>query len=118
MLIVTSKKSISTEALRDTISAIPGVTGAAIMVNADKTNVPITDNITPLFGSLDLTFDFEGLSLTVPAHNFFQVNTQQAAVLINHLRTQIPSKVGICMDLYCGVGTLGLAIADRCQSVY
>lgn len=45
--------------------------------------------------------------------SFFQVNTQQAKVLYDAVLTMTPWEKETALDLYCGIGTIGLHIADQ-----
>lgn len=100
------------------ISSIPGVTGIGIIINQDHTNVPITDEARCLYGSLDVTTQFDALNLTAPAHNFFQVNPEQSQIMIKTVQSAIANPVTTIFDLYCGVGPLGLAVASRCDRLF
>lgn len=59
---------------------------------------------------LKLTEKLAGTRLDYGLANFFQVNPPAAAQLIERLREQVRPG-GILLDLYAGVGTLGLSLA-------
>jgi 23S rRNA (uracil1939-C5)-methyltransferase len=50
----------------------------------------------------------------VSASSFFQVNTAQTEVLLNVVHSYLdPRPEDTLLDLYCGVGAMGLSIADQ-----
>lgn len=52
-------------------------------------------------------------ALQVPAGGFFQVNALQVAPIARRLLAHFaPAPPGVMLDLYCGVGTWGLLVAD------
>lgn len=65
------------------------------------------DHITERFGDVAVKF--------LP-NSFLQPNTRAAAMLYRDLRELVPHGVRL-LDLYCGVGTIGLAVQARCRSV-
>lgn len=59
-----------------------------------------------------------GRAFTVSAESFFQVNTSQAANMVQHLLDVLPLRANTCvMDLYCGVGLFSAFIAERVGQV-
>jgi len=66
-----------------------------------------------------MTYALNGISLSAPAHGFFQVNPRQTEVMISTIAAAIgEGRYGTVFDLYCGVGTLGLVLADRFDALY
>ena len=50
--------------------------------------------------------------------SFFQVNTPQAERMVRYIIEQLqPVKTDTVLDVYCGVGTFGLSIADKAARV-
>lgn len=55
-----------------------------------------------------------GRSWRVSATSFFQVNTEQAEVVLDTVEAYLdPQPDDTLLDVYCGVGTFGLALRDR-----
>ena len=74
---------------------------------------------TELVHGRDHIFDrLLGLSFKVSARSFYQVNSEQTAVLYETAR-QFAGLTGVesVVDLYCGVGTIGLTMAEDAASV-
>jgi 23S rRNA (uracil1939-C5)-methyltransferase len=57
------------------------------------------------------------LEFELSASSFFQTNSAAAEMLITQLRAFAPPAETL-LDLYCGVGTLGLALARGCRSLH
>ncbi len=100
------------------LRGIPEISGIGIIVNKERTNVPVTDHHHCLFGNLDVTSRFGTLALTSPAHRFFQVNYRQTETLLKTVKRAITGFYPVVFDLYCGVGTLGLSIAAQCGQLF
>lgn len=65
-----------------------------------------------LLGEPTLAITLAGTRLELPAEAFFQVNTAGAEVLLETI-AQALGEGGTLLDLYCGVGAIGLCLADR-----
>lgn len=67
-----------------------------------------------LMGNAYLTEHVAGRDYRISAASFFQVNTAGAEALVHLVReTLSPSGDDVLVDLYCGVGLFGLALADQ-----
>lgn len=60
--------------------------------------------------------EFCGRTFRIKAGSFFQVNTEQAEKLANKA-SEACSGAGVIYDLYCGCGTLGLAVKQKGQKL-
>lgn len=60
---------------------------------------------------------FCGRKFRIKAGSFFQVNTQQAEKLANKA-SEASGDASVIYDLYCGCGTLGLAVKQKGQSLF
>lgn len=59
-----------------------------------------------------------GRTYRISADSFFQVNTVQAERLVQLVQQGLdPRSDDLVLDLYCGVGTFGLALADQVEAV-
>ncbi len=57
-----------------------------------------------------------GLSFRVPPFSFFQTNTLQAERLVETVRSFVEQAEHL-LDIYCGVGTFGIALADLAERI-
>jgi 23S rRNA (uracil1939-C5)-methyltransferase len=76
------------------------------------------DTLVTYVGNGYVTERIGSRSLRVSATSFFQANTSQTERLLGALEEYLdPQGHESLLDLYCGVGTLGLALADRVAEV-
>ncbi len=66
------------------------------------------------FGNKTVTANFCGAVLGISPKSFFQINDSVAEKLCNEIiRYLSPENGDVILDLYCGIGTIGLAIAKH-----
>jgi 23S rRNA (uracil1939-C5)-methyltransferase len=76
------------------------------------------DHPVVIAGSDALTIQILGKDFHVSAPSFFQVNTQMAEKMVQHLLTNLPtSQSTTLLDLYCGVGLFSKFFADKYAKV-
>ncbi len=86
--------------------------------NDRDTNVIFGDRFTLLKGAEKLIERQGDLSFAVSPQSFLQVNPQQTKVLYEEaLRLLAPQKTETVADVYCGIGTISLAIAKHAKHV-
>jgi len=103
------------EALR---RAATGLAGVVLSVNTRKTNVILGDEYHSLWGRdwLEETLCGHSFRLSVPS--FFQVNRAQTEVLYGRA-LDFAALTGreTVVELYCGIGTISLTLAERARRV-
>jgi 23S rRNA (uracil1939-C5)-methyltransferase len=67
-------------------------------------------------GDSHLTEQLNGRTFTMAPHAFFQTNTA-ATEILSRTAADYAGQGGVLWDLYCGVGTMGLGMADQVTSV-
>lgn len=94
--------------------AEPCLIGVVIGVNEKKTNVILGDSYRTLWGRDYLEETLCGLKFRLSVPSFFQVNREQTEVLYGKA-IELAALTGneTVLDLYCGIGTISLALA-RC----
>ena len=123
--------SFLVDALKDTI---PGFQTLSINYNPSKTNVILGDETEVLYGDGFIEDTLLGCTFRISPKSFYQVNTPQAEVLYSIAAEKAfgaaagnsesadasPSESAkpVLLDLYCGTGTIGLTMADRCSRLY
>lgn len=103
------------EALR---RAATGLAGVVLSVNTRKTNVILGDEYHSLWGRdwLEETLCGHSFRLSVPS--FFQVNRAQTEVLYGRALDFSGLTGGsTVVELYCGIGTISLTLAERARRV-
>ncbi len=101
------------------IAARPEITTLVHGVNSRIASVAVGERDTVLYGPGYLRERLGGVEFRVSATSFFQTNTAQAEKLVEIVREA--AAVGpkdVVYDLYCGGGSLGLALARDAREVW
>lgn len=101
LLLITTKDKVSTLSILEAHKNIIG-----IVVN-DKT----------IYGENYFIDSINGIKYKVSYNSFFQVNEQVIELIISYINDLIPN-VEKALDLYCGVGTIGLALSNKIKELY
>ena len=103
------------EALR---AAAPGLAGVVLNVNTKKTNVILGAEYRTLWGRDWLEEELRGHRFRLSVPSFFQVNRAQTEVLYR-LALDFAGLTGseTVVELYCGIGTISLTMAERAREV-
>lgn len=98
--------------------ALPNLKSVIINSNRDKTNVILGKKNRTAYG-FDYISDYLcELKFKISPFSFWQVNRKQAEKLYNKAKEYANLKSDeILLDLYCGTGTIGLTMADKCKQV-
>lgn len=100
--------------LRYLADRVPGVEVALQNVNQGTGNVIFGDEDHPLTRKRSIDITLGHLSLTLSPRSFFQVNTAQALSLYRRATEMLRLEGGErVLDLYCGIGGIGLFAARR-----
>ena len=107
------------ELLRALRDAEPGLAGVVLGVNQKHNNVILGDSYRTLWGEEALTDTLCGLTFRLSVPSFYQVNPDQTEVLYGKA-VELAGLTGAetVLDLYCGIGTIGLAMARRAGAVW
>lgn len=93
------------------------IKGVVLNVNPDKTNVILGEREIVLSGNANITDEMCGISVEIAPKSFYQVNTPQAEKLYLQAAEFAEPNGKTLLDLYCGIGTIGLSMADRADKV-
>ena len=93
---------------------IKGMTSISVSINNEKTNVIMGAEIHTLWGTDTIQDTLCGLSFRISPLSFYQVNPVQAERLYDRAieYAQLTGKETV-WDLYCGIGTITLAMAGH-----
>ncbi len=107
-----------TEALQGAGLLEDGIVSVGFSVQPEKNNVIMGNNFISLYGAPHLTDRIGSVNYIISPRSFYQVNTSQMKVLYD-LVAECAGLTGeeTVWDLYCGIGTIGLYLADRAQQV-
>ena len=105
-------------ALIDALKAVPGFTTLVLSVNTRKGNAVLGDKFVTLYGPGYIEDTLCGLNFRLSARSFYQVNHAQAQRLYETAISMANiTKGDLVLDLYCGVGTITLAMASAAGKV-
>ena len=119
-LVVNAKKLPHGQELVELLrTACPDLAGIAVNYNTEKTNVILGRRTVALWGDDFLDDTLRGLTFRLSVPSFYQVNRDQTEVLYG-LALDFASLTGeeTVLDLYCGIGTITLCLAQRAGKVY
>lgn len=99
-------------------AAAPELSGVMLSVNRERTNVVLGKVSRVLWGDDYLDDTLCGLTFRVSAPSFYQVNRDQCEVLYcKALELAALTGTETVLDLYCGIGTISLVMAQRARRV-
>ncbi len=88
-------------------------------VNTKKGNVILGDTVIPCYGESWITDRSGGLEFRISPLSFYQVNPSQMEVLYTKaLEGALLTGKETVYDLYCGIGTISLFMAQKAKEVY
>lgn len=98
---------------------LPEVVSIVQNINPDATNVILGKTNKTLFGQNYITDELLGKTYRISAQSFYQVNTVQAETLYQKaIEFANLRNTDTVIDAYCGIGTIGLSLADKVKEVY
>lgn len=109
----------ASELVDDLRSLVPGVVSIIQSRNERVGNTSAGHEILVLWGSDYFEEDMGGVRLRVRPNSFLQTNTEMADVLYELVReTAQPRSEDVVYDLCCGIGSIGLSLANQVEHVY
>lgn len=96
----------------------PGLVGVVECLNRSESNTVLSGEFRTLWGSSALTDVLCGSEFELSPQAFYQINPPQAERLYElAVDYALPEPGGTVLDLYCGAGTISLALARRAGRV-
>ena len=98
---------------------VPGLVSVSLNINREKTNVILGRELVNLYGSGYLEDMIGDVRFRISPLSFFQVNPVQTEKLYGKA-LEFAGLTGdeIVWDLYCGIGTISLFLAQKAKQVY
>ena len=104
--------------LIECVKGIPGMTSIVINVNKEKTNRILGDKCRTIWGSDTITDYIGDVKYQISPLSFFQVNPEQTDKLYGKaLEYAELDGDETVWDLYCGIGTISLILAQKAKKV-
>lgn len=118
-LILNGRKLPALDKLVESLREIPGMTSITINVNQKNTNVIMGTEMIPVWGQSYITDYIGNVQYQISPLSFYQVNPVQTKKLYE-TALEYAGLTGneTVWDLYCGIGTISLFLAQRAGKVY
>lgn len=118
-LVMNGDKIPKSQELVDNLCEIPGMTSITISINRENTNVIMGKDVRVLWGQGYITDYIGNVKYQISPLSFYQVNPEQTEVLYS-LALEFADLKGeeTVWDLYCGIGTISLFLAQKAKQVY
>lgn len=118
-LVINGDNLLHSEKLVDKLTQIEGMTSITYSVNRENTNVIMGKEIGVLWGQGYITDYIGDVKYQISPLSFFQVNPAQTEKLYG-LALEYADLKGeeTVWDLYCGIGTISLFLAQKAEKVY
>lgn len=111
-------KRIRDDLIYTLLGRFPRIVGILLNINTENTNVVLGDKYVALWGQSYLEDTLCGKRFRISGGSFYQVNRAAAELLYNTAAEMADFKGDeVLWDLYCGVGTIGLSMADRVKQL-
>lgn len=97
---------------------VDGLTSVAVNINKEKTNVILGKETNIIWGEKYIRDSLLGKDFLISPNSFYQVNHNQCEKLYAKAK-EFAGLTGTetVLDLYCGVGTIGLAMAENVKQL-
>ena len=121
VVLVTAKEELhhGKEIVKLLRARIPKLVSVQQNIQTYHNNVILGRKTNILWGKPTILDSIGALTFHISARSFFQVNTEQAAVLYNKaLEYAALTGKETVIDAYCGTGTISLFLAQRARKVY
>lgn len=118
-LIINGTSIPEPEKLCNRLKEIPGMTSITLNINKKRSNVILGEKILPLWGQEYITDYIGNVKYQISPLSFYQVNPVQT-VKLYETALEYAGLTGTetVWDLYCGIGTISLFLAQKAKQVY
>lgn len=100
------------------VSEFPQIKTIVQNINGRNTSVVLQDESIVLYGDGMITDILCGLKISFTSSSFYQIHAEQTEVLYGLAKSMLDlKKTDTILDTYCGVGTIGLTMADDVKFV-
>mgnify|MGYP002581245160 CR=1 FL=1 len=118
-LVTNGNKLPHSEILIDELVKIDGMTSICLNVNMENTNRILGDKCITLWGQSYITDYIGDIKYQISPQSFYQVNPAQTKVLYEKaLEYAGLTGTETVWDLYCGIGTISLFLAQKAKKVF
>ena len=117
--VINGKSLPHQEELTEQLLKVPGMTSISVNINREQTNVILGNQVINLYGPGYITDYIGGVKYRISPLSFYQVNPVQTEKLYSTALEYAGLTGGETVwDLYCGIGTISLFLAQKAKKVY
>ncbi len=116
-VVVNAKKLKKSDILIAKLSEFDFVKSISININMEKTNRILGSETINLYGEKNVEDDFAHLKFKISPNSFYQINKPQAVAVYEKVASYLEDKKENVLDLYCGIGTISLFVANKAKEV-
>jgi 23S rRNA (uracil1939-C5)-methyltransferase len=118
-LVINGNRLPFADRLIEKLKQVEGMTSISININKELTNRILGDSCVFLWGQEYITDYIGELKYHISPLSFYQVNPKQTKVLYNKaLEYAALDGTETVWDMYCGIGTISLFLAQKAKKVY
>ncbi|MFY1067532.1 23S rRNA (uracil(1939)-C(5))-methyltransferase RlmD [Enterococcus sp. AD013-P3] len=118
LVTATTKLPQKNPLIREITQRLPKVVSIMQNVQSKKTSLVMGDETRHLWGKEAIREELLGMSFDLSARAFFQLNPAQTEVLYREAAKALDLQENeTLVDAYCGVGTIGLSMADKAKEI-
>jgi len=105
--------------LVDILSRQANIKSIYLNINTQNTNVIMSSKCRLIWGYETIYDKLCGLKFGISPFSFYQINSPQTENLYGYAKKIADlNENDVILDLYCGIGTIGLTMADKVKKVY
>lgn len=118
-IVINGNKLINDKELINSLKEIPNMASVSININKEKTNIILGRDVRLLWGKLYIEDYIGKIKYQISPLSFYQVNSIQLEKLYDKV-LEFADLTGVetVWDLYCGIGTISLFLAQKAKKVY
>lgn len=101
------------------VNAMPNIKSVIQNINETHSNVIMGKTSKTLYGKDEIIDELDSVEFEISDQSFYQINSSQTVKLYNQAKkyAQLTGEETV-LDTYCGIGTIGLYMADKAKHVY
>ncbi|MCD8916074.1 23S rRNA (uracil(1939)-C(5))-methyltransferase RlmD [Staphylococcus simulans] len=105
--------------IKQMVEAVPNIKSVIQNINETHSNVIMGKKSKTLYGKDEITDELDSVEFEISDQSFYQINASQTVKLYNNA-LEYAGLTGeeTVLDTYCGIGTIGLYMAEQAKHVY
>ncbi|MBR5991347.1 MAG: 23S rRNA (uracil(1939)-C(5))-methyltransferase RlmD [Clostridia bacterium] len=98
-------------------NGIPKLKSIVLNINKENSNVILGPYNKVIFGDGYITDKLLGKTFRISPLSFYQINSDQCEKLYCKVKNLVSNDNDLLLDLYCGIGTIGITLADTTKKL-